>query len=120
MALAFLADENIEMGIVDRLRSLGHTAVHASELSPGRPDAALLKAASEAGHVLITNDKDFGELVFRRHHSSTGVILIRLPGRPHATKARLVVHAVHRLGEQLLGAFVVIGPRTVRVRRVPD
>ena len=39
------------MGIVDRLKSLGHTAVHASELSPGRPDAALLKAASEAGHV---------------------------------------------------------------------
>ena len=120
MALAFLADENVEMDIVDRLKSLGHIAVHASELTPGRPDTAVLRAASQAGKVLITNDKDFGELVFRRHHRSAGVILVRLPGRPPATKARLVAHAVQRYGEELLGAFVVIGPRTIRLRRVPD
>ncbi len=120
MNLSFLADENVEMNIVDRLKSLGHTAVHASELSPGRPDAAVLQAASQAGQVLITNDKDFGELVFRKHHRSSGVILVWLPGRPPATKARLVAHAVQRYSEKLLGAFVVIGPRTIRVRRVPD
>ena len=120
MDLAFLADENVEMDVGDRLRPLGHIAVHASELSRCHPDAAVLGAASQAGQILITNDKDFGELVFRRHHSSTGVILVRLPGRPPATKAQLVANAVQRFGEQLLGAFVVIGPRTVRVRRVPD
>ena len=120
MNLAFLADENVEMDIVDRLKSLGHTAGHAFELSPGCPDAAVLQAASQAGQVLITNDKDFGELVFRKHHRSSGVILVRLPGRPPATKARLVAQAVERYGERLLGAFVVIGPRTVRLRRVPD
>ena len=46
MNLAFLADENVEMDIVDRLKSLGHTAAHASELSPGRPDLDVLQAAS--------------------------------------------------------------------------
>ena len=80
MPLAFLADENVEMDIVDRLKSVGHVAVHASELSHGRPDAAVPHAASQAGQVLITNDKDFGELVFRRHHRTAGVILIRLGG----------------------------------------
>ncbi len=48
MALAFLADENVEMDIVDPLKSLGHIAVYASELSHGRPDTAVLKAASLA------------------------------------------------------------------------
>ena len=119
MALAFLADENVEMDVIDRLKSLGHTAVHVSELSRGRPDAAVLQAASQAGQILITNDRDFGELVFRKHHSSVGVILVRLPGRTPGTKARLVAHAVQRYGEDLLGAFVVIGPRTIRLRRVP-
>ena len=119
MPLAFLADENVEMDIVDRLRSLGHVAVHASELSHGRPDAAVLHAASQAGQVLITNDKDFGELVFRKHHRTAGVILIRLPGRLPSDKARLVAQSVQRYLGELLGAFVVVGPRTVRVRRMP-
>lgn len=119
MALAFIADENVEVDIVDRLRTLGHTAVHASGLFPGRPDTAVLQAASQAGQILITNDKDFGELVFRKHHRSAGVILLRLPGRPPATKARLVARVVQRFSGELLGAFVVIGPRTVRLRKAP-
>lgn len=49
MNLAFLADENVEIDIVDRLKSLGHTAAHASELSHGRPDTAMLQAASHLG-----------------------------------------------------------------------
>ncbi len=49
MDLAFLADENVEMDIVDRLNSLGYVAAHASELTPGRPDSAMLQAASRAG-----------------------------------------------------------------------
>ena len=68
MDLAFLADENVEMDIVDQRKSLGYIATHASELPHGRPETAVLQAASRAGQVLITNDKDFGDLVFRRHH----------------------------------------------------
>jgi predicted nuclease of predicted toxin-antitoxin system len=118
--LAFLADENVETDVVDRLNSLGYLAVRTSALSPGRPDTAVLQAASQAGQVLITSDKDFGELVFRRHHRSAGVILLRLPGRSPDYKARLVADTVQRYGGELLGAFVVIGLRTIRLRRMPD
>ena len=55
MDLAFLADENVETDVVDRLNSLGYIAVRASALSPGRPDTAVLQAASQAGQVLITS-----------------------------------------------------------------
>lgn len=120
MSLAFLADENVETEIVQQLSALGYRATHTSGSSPGSPDAAILEAASDAGQVLVTNDKDFGELVFRKHHRSAGVILVRLPGRSPDTKARLVAQAVQRYGDRLLGAFVVIGPRTIRLRRVPD
>jgi hypothetical protein len=47
--LTFLADENVELEIVDRLKSMGHIAMHNSELSPGRPDTAVLQIASQAG-----------------------------------------------------------------------
>jgi predicted nuclease of predicted toxin-antitoxin system len=120
VSLVFLADENVEADIVQRLASIGYSTVHVSESSPGSPDAAILEAASSSGQVLITDDKDFGELVFRKHHRSTGVILVRLPGQAPTIKARLVAQAVQRYEERLLGAFLVIGPKTVRLRRVPD
>jgi len=119
VGLAFLADENVETEIVQRLIARGYPVTHVSELSPGSSDAKILEAASRAGQVLVTNDKDFGELVFRRHHRSMGVILVRLPGRSPGIKARLVAQAVERYGERLQGAFAVIGPRTLRLRRVP-
>ena len=120
MALSFVADENVETEVVDSLRAPGHSVVHASEAASGEPDADLLEAAATQGWVLVTNDKDFGDLVFRQRRSSSGVILVRLPGRPASVKARLVAQAVVRYGEGLLGAFLVIGTRTMRLRRIPE
>jgi predicted nuclease of predicted toxin-antitoxin system len=120
VALSFVADENVETEVVDALRSLGHGVAHASESASGEPDADLLDAAAARGCVLDTNDKDFGDLVFRQHRPSSGVILVRLPGRPASVKARLVAQAVVRHGERLLGAFLVIGTRTMRLRRIAE
>ena len=119
MGLAFLADENVETDVVDALRSLGHRVTHAAETASGESDAVLLEAATREGCVPNTNDKDIGDLVFRQHRAASGVILVRLPGRPATTKARLVRQAVVRYGHDLLGAFLVIGSRTMRLRRIP-
>jgi predicted nuclease of predicted toxin-antitoxin system len=74
------ADEGVDRAVVDRLRQEGHDVVYVAELSPSIGDAQVLQQANDSGSLLITTDKDFGELVFRLGRLHTGVILLRLAG----------------------------------------
>jgi hypothetical protein len=62
-------------------------------------------------------DKDFGELVFRQRRASSGVLLLRLAGVANAEKARITAIAVREHGGELLGAFTVVSPHQIRIRR---
>jgi predicted nuclease of predicted toxin-antitoxin system len=73
-----VADENIDRGIVERLRRDGHAVVWIAELSPSVSDEDVLHRATSIPAVLLTEDKDFGELVYRRGLSHAGVLLVRL------------------------------------------
>jgi hypothetical protein len=61
-----LVDEGVDGPIVERLRHDGHDVIYVAELSPGIDDPEVLKRANEADALLMTADKDFGELVYRR------------------------------------------------------
>jgi predicted nuclease of predicted toxin-antitoxin system len=76
--LTFLADEGVERQIVERLRVDGREVAYVAEMSPGIMDDVVLMRSQTSASVLITADKDFGELVFRQGQSSTSVLLIRL------------------------------------------
>ena len=112
-----LADENIDRGIVVRLRAGGHAVVWVAELSSGITDEDVLRLAVAGPPVLITEDKDFGELVYRRGLAHAGVVLVRLAGMDNAAKAATVSEAIRDTGEELIAAFAVISPDAVRVRR---
>ena len=66
---------------------------------------------------MITADKDFGELVFRQRQASTGVMLIRLSGLSPGQKALTVSLAIREHGPELPGAFAVLSPGNMRIRR---
>ncbi|MDE2927177.1 MAG: DUF5615 family PIN-like protein [Acidobacteriota bacterium] len=102
--------------IVDRLRQDGHTVQYVAEMEPGIDDAAVLRRATQHGALLITADKDFGEFVFRMGQIHTGVVLLRLTGLPGETKARIVSAILAERNRELLAAFSVISPGTVRIR----
>ena len=73
------ANENIPEDCVIRLRQEGHDVLWIRETVPGSPDEAVLALAVADNRLLITFDKDFGELVFRRGaKSSQGVVLFRI------------------------------------------
>jgi hypothetical protein len=74
-----LADESVEALIVDRLRKEGHGLVYVAELAPGVSDEIVLNRANEGNALLITADKDFGELVYRRHLINADQTSVRLP-----------------------------------------
>ena len=60
-----LVDESVDKSIVERLRADGHTTAYIAEISPSVTDNVVLDAATASGAILVTVDKDFGELVYR-------------------------------------------------------
>lgn len=114
--MRFVADEGVEARIVERLRFEGHDVDYVAELAPGITDDEVLDLANTGRRVLVTVDKDFGELVFRLHRVTEGVLLVRLPGMSSDDKAELVAGAVRDHGGQMPGAFTVISPGVIRIR----
>ena len=81
------ANENLSEDAVLRLRQDGHDVLWIREAAPGSSDQAVLAWAQTESRVLLTFDKDFGDLVYRRGATaSTGVILLRIP-QPSAAAA---------------------------------
>ncbi|PAW82725.1 MAG: hypothetical protein B9S33_14805 [Pedosphaera sp. Tous-C6FEB] len=111
-----LADEGVDAPIVARLRQDGHAVVYVAELDPGIPDDIVLSHANENRALLLTADKDFGELVYRLRRVHGGVVLVRLTGLSLAAKADLVSAAFQTHGSQFTGAFSVVAPGVIRVR----
>lgn len=114
--MKFVADEGIDALVVSQLREEGHQVWYIAEMSPGISDTAVLEMAQEEAAILLTYDKDFGDLVFRQHHSSQGVVLIRLHGYSSVRKAELVSTMVRQHGSELSGAFTVLTPQKTRIR----
>jgi predicted nuclease of predicted toxin-antitoxin system len=114
--LKLYADEGIDRQIVDALRSAGFDVAYAAESDPSVADDALLAKAAAEGRLLLTSDKDFGELVFRLKKINDGVVLIRLFGLSAGSKARLVVEAFSTRSDKLARAFSVLSPGILRIR----
>ena len=114
-----LADESIDFPIVARLRQEGHNVAYIAELSPSISDEEVLHEANRKNALLLTADKDFGELVFRQKRVHNGVVLIRLFGMLSEIKAEIVAETIRDREADLSGAFAVISPGIVRIRRMP-
>ncbi|MFN0164855.1 MAG: DUF5615 family PIN-like protein [Bryobacteraceae bacterium] len=115
--MTLFADEGVDRQIVERLREDGHAIQYVAELERGISDELVLSSSREMSAVLITADKDFGELVFRRGLTNTGVLLVRLAGLTSATKAAIVSDAVRDHGNELACAFSVLSAGGMRIRR---
>ena len=113
----FFLDENVDAPVAHRLREEGHAVVCAWELSPGLTDEQMLGRANRDSAILVTADKDFGELVFRLGRIHSGVLLLRLAGLPPARKAQIVSSVVRDMGREMTGAFTVVTPDIVRLRK---
>ncbi len=111
-----LADEGVDRPIVEQLRRAGYTVLYIAEMEPSISDDVVLDRANEHAALLLTADKDFGELVFRLGRINTGVVLLRLAGLAPQTKADLVVRAFDEHAAEMANAFSVVSPGMVRIR----
>jgi len=117
--LKLVCDEGVERPIVDALRAEGHDVSYVAELQPGISDDEVLELAATDEAVVVTTDKDYGELVFRQGRVHDGVVLLRLHGLTNEEKARLAVQGIREHGTQLAGAFAVIDGNRIRIRSRP-
>ncbi len=115
--MRFLLDESAEARIAAFLTERGHEATRIGrDYPPSLPDQDVLALAQREQRILITNDKDFGELVFREHHPHAGVILFRFPlDSPAQTKIQALEQFLATLPEPL-AQFVVLTPQGARPR----
>lgn len=115
----FLADESCDFAVVWALRSAGYDVLAIAEIAPRTQDPEVIGLAVRYGRVLLTEDKDFGQLVYAELRESSGVILIRFPASEREALPAAVLATVTELEDRLIGAFVVITPRRVRIGRGP-
>jgi len=114
--LKFVLDESVDAPIAVRLKKDGHSVICVWESAPGISDDQVLDLTNEQQAILITADRDFGELVFRLQKVPYGVILIRLSGLSLEKKTEIVSKAVAEYGEELSESFSALKPGLIRIR----
>jgi predicted nuclease of predicted toxin-antitoxin system len=114
--LRFLADECCDAALVDALRKDGHDVLYAVDSLRGATDDDILARAFSERRILLTEDKDFGELVYRFRRPARGVVLLRFDVADRALKVPRLRYLLDQEAERLLGAFVVLEVDKVRVR----
>lgn len=115
--MRFVADESCDFRIVRALRDAGHDVIAITDHMPGATDPAVIKFATSESRVLLTEDKDFGQLVYGSGSPSAGVILIRFPAYAWQTAIQSVLSFLERNKKGLNECFVVIQPGRIRVSK---
>ncbi|QQO21964.1 DUF5615 family PIN-like protein [Bradyrhizobium diazoefficiens] len=114
--MLWLADECIAVSLVRALRSAGHDVLYIAEFASSLSDLEVIGLASREGRLLLTADKDFGELVFRHGQAVPGLILLRIdPENGPLVRTRLL-EAVNQFSQGLFGRYVVVDEVRFRSR----
>ncbi len=112
--MRFLVDECTGPAVARWLQGQGHDVFSVYEAARGMADDDVLAKAFREGWILITNDKDFGEMVFRQHRPHHGIVFLRLDDERAASKIDAVRRVLATYAEDLPGAFVVVTEQQVR------
>jgi predicted nuclease of predicted toxin-antitoxin system len=117
--MRFLADESCDFRVVRALRDAGHDVIAVAEAARGAEDAAIIDMAVRERRVFVTEDRDFGQLVYAAARPTCGVILLRFPSRIRTALPATVVEFVNQHGAKLTNHFAVLQPGRIRLVETP-
>ena len=118
--MRILADEDLEAAMVQWLRATGHEVLWAAEDLAATPDPELLKISRDSSLVLMTRDRDFGELVFRERLGFHGIVLLRIRARNQWERLALLQPFWPAIEARAAGHFIVVTKDRLRIRAMPN
>jgi len=113
--MLFLADESCDACMIRALRDNGHDVITVAASHQGADDTTVIKLAVDTARLLLTEDKDFGQLVFASCYGHGGVILLRYPFRLRHHIAEQLTTLVRTRSDSLTRSFTVIEPGRIRI-----
>lgn len=117
--MKFIVDESSGKGVAQFLISKGYDVIYVGDFMEQALDESILEYASAENRVLVTNDKDFGELVYKKQKRVAGLILIRPKDERPSKRIQLIQYLLDKHWHQIEGNFVVITEKVVRIRKLP-
>jgi predicted nuclease of predicted toxin-antitoxin system len=115
-----LANENIPFPAIRLLRERGVDVAAIAESMPGATDDQVMALARDEGRILLTFDRDYGELVFSRGHAPPPAILYLRQEPFAARRAGELVLELLAQSDGIMGFFVVVSEQSIRRRRMPQ
>ena len=117
-AAKFLIDENVDFPVVLHLRQKGYDVTSIVELHPSLEDFLIMKMAFAQNRIIVTSDKDFGQLIFQNKLKSCGLILFRLGDQSSQAKIKVLDLLLDNYLDKLTGNFIVLSENKIRVRKL--
>ena len=115
--MRFLVDESTGPVVAAWLQAEGHDVFSVYEAARGMVDDIIIHKAFTEHWILLTNDKDFGEKVYRERYGHRGVVLLRLADERAVNKIETLRRLLAEYAEQLADCFVVVTETRVRFAR---
>ena len=115
--MRFLVDESTGPAVAEWLRQKGHEVFSVYDKARGMADEDIIQKAFMDNWILMTNDKDFGEKVYREKHPHRGIVLLRLEDERAFVKIEIIGRLLENYADKLSGQFVVVTESSVRFAR---
>jgi predicted nuclease of predicted toxin-antitoxin system len=113
--MRFLVDECTGPAVAAWLRSAGFEVFSAYDQSQGASDSTILRRAFDEDWILITNDKDFGEMIFREQRQHRGVVFLRLSDERAPNKIAVLQKLLERHANRIPGNFITVTETSIRI-----
>ncbi len=114
----FLADEGFSFSITSILKKRGFNIKWVGDISPGISDMAVYKIAQNEDRIILTEDKDFGELAVRFKLKICGVVILRISSKEKELRNERVFELLERFPEKLEGHLIIIDSQKFRFREL--
>jgi predicted nuclease of predicted toxin-antitoxin system len=118
--IKFLADVNVEKPLAEYLLEQGYDIKWVPDYDCEMSDEDLLQLANEEKRIFITNDKDFGDLIFLQKKLNVGTILFRVKDQKSQEKIKLMKKLLMGYRDKLLNHYVVMTKNKIRIISLGD
>jgi predicted nuclease of predicted toxin-antitoxin system len=115
--MRFLVDECTGPALAQWLREYGHDVFSVYDEARGMDDPDVVQKAFVENRILITNDKDFGERIYRERRPHRGVVLLRLDDERAAVKIDTIRRLLASYSDRLADHYVVVTEERIRFAR---